>query len=125
MRGCLSVAACGGCHVRKRHEWKSNDDGYYAVHFYVSHTVEVPVIVGGTRIITAWIELQITTQLQEVLRTFLHVIYEKRRMRRSPPPDIPWQWRYQDEEFFVNYLGHVLHNVEGMIMEVRKKSGGP
>jgi ppGpp synthetase/RelA/SpoT-type nucleotidyltranferase len=78
------------CHVRKRHEWKSNDDGYYAVHFYVSHTVEVPVIVGGTRIITAWIELQITTQLQEVLRTFLHVIYEKRRMRRSPPPDIPW-----------------------------------
>jgi hypothetical protein len=65
-------------------------------------------------------EIQITTQLQEVLRRFLHFQYEKDRNTRSVS-SIPWQWRYRDDEFFSNYLGHMLRSVEGQIMDARRR----
>lgn len=37
------------------------------------------------------------------------------------PLDIKWQWDYESDEFIPNYLGHILHYIEGMIMEVRKR----
>ncbi len=70
--------------------------------------------------IEPWVELQITTQLQEVLRQFSHEFYEKMRMTNKQS-EIPWQWRYKEDEFFANYLGHMLHNIEGMIMDVRRR----
>ena len=32
-----------------------------------------------------------------------------------------WQWDYKSDEFSANYLGHILHYVEGMIVEIREK----
>ncbi len=69
-----------------------------------------------------WVEIQVTTQLQEVLRKILHVVYERTRMI-SDDNQIPWQWRYKDDDFFINYLGHMLHNIEGLIMEIRRRQG--
>ena len=66
------------------------------------------------------IEIQITTQLQEVIRKLLHKYYEDRR-KRIIEEDIKWQWNYKSDEFIANYLGHILHYVEGMIMEIREK----
>jgi ppGpp synthetase/RelA/SpoT-type nucleotidyltranferase len=103
-----------------RIEMKANDSGYYAAHFYISQTIDIPLVRGGIRRINCWVELQITTQLQEVLLTFLHLLYETKRI--SPLiSEVPWQWRYKEDEFFTNYLGHMLHNIEGMIMEVRRR----
>ncbi len=44
-------------------------------------------------------------------------------MRRKllKPPDTKWQWDYKGDEFATNYLGHILHYVEGMIMDVRER----
>ena len=66
------------------------------------------------------VEIQITTQLQEVIRRLLHKYYERQRSGRSTS-DLKWQWDYKSDEFAANYLGHILHYVEGMIMDVRDK----
>jgi hypothetical protein len=64
-------------------------------------------------------EIQITTQLQEVIRRLLHEYYEEKRTEKAT--DEKWQWNYRSEEFSTNYLGHILHYVEGMIMDIREK----
>ncbi len=63
-----------------------------------------------------------TTQLQEVIRRLLHTYYEDKR--QSKKEQTKWQWNYNSDEFSANYLGHILHYVEGMIMEVREKQRG-
>ena len=35
--------------------------------------------------------------------------------------DMKWQWDYKSDEFTANYLGHILHYVEGRIVELRDK----
>jgi hypothetical protein len=106
--------------LKSKFERKCNDDGYYAAHFYVREHIDIIPPYAAPRGIDMWVELQITTQLQEILRKFLHTIYEKNRMSRTKA-EIPWQWRYQDDEFFTNSLGHMLHNIEGFIMDVRRR----
>lgn len=50
----------------------------------------------------------------------LHKYYEDKR-KGIREEDIKWQWDYKSDEFATNYLGHILHYVEGMIMEIREK----
>ena len=67
------------------------------------------------------LEIQITTQLQEVIRKLLHSFYEERRSEKPQKNKRQWQWDYRSEEFGANYLGHILHYLEGMIVEIREK----
>lgn len=102
-------------------------DGYYAAHVYITGTYEIPRADFDTEKKEITVELQITSQLQEVIRKLLHQHFESRR--KTINPDVEWQWNYKSDEFATNYLGHILHYVEGMIMEVRdrhdkKKTGG-
>lgn len=96
------------------------EEGYYAAHLYITEKFEIPRIDWDTEKIDISIEIQITTQLQEVIRKLLHKYYEERR-KRITKEDIKWQWNYKGDEFVANYLGHILHYVEGMIMEIRDK----
>jgi ppGpp synthetase/RelA/SpoT-type nucleotidyltranferase len=112
-------AVCAQMHVPCVPEYKCNTDGYYAAHTYIKVPIDVP-LTAGVRTLHLDVELQITTQLQEVLRKLSHPDYEKRRLAFATP-DVPWQWRYRDTEFFLNYLGHTLHNIEGIIMDVRRR----
>jgi predicted NAD-dependent protein-ADP-ribosyltransferase YbiA (DUF1768 family) len=95
-------------------------EGHYAAHLCVCDTFEVPGERWDTKSVPVTVEIQITTQLQEAIRRLLHSYYEARRMlpvqERSD-----WQWEYGSDEFVANYLGHILHYVEGMIMEVRDR----
>jgi hypothetical protein len=34
-------------------------------------------------------------------------------------------WKYDSDQFISAYLGHILHYVEGMIIEVRDRKRGP
>ena len=61
-----------------------------------------------------------TMQIKDVIKELTYKYYEKRRMRLSPS-DEKWQWNYKSEEFAPNYIGHILHYVEGAIMEIRDK----
>lgn len=107
--------------LERRHEYKSEEEGYYAVHFDLKYPFEIPSITFEPRKIESRIEIQINTEIQNVIVDLAHKYYEKRRMKlRSMDPK--WQWDYECEEFVPNYLGHIIHYVEGMIMEVRKRS---
>lgn len=103
-----------------QNHFEARDEGYYAVHIYTHQDFEIPKIDWDTEIKHIQIELQITTQLQEVIGKLTHQLYEDRRIKLDKS-DKKWQWNYESEEFTTNYLGHILHYVEGMIMEVRNK----
>ncbi len=96
------------------------EEGYYAAHIYLKQNFEVPNLDWDTKIINTSVEIQLSTQLQDVICKLLHKYYEKKRNSTEEKKE-KWQWNYNTEEFAANYLGHILHYVEGMIMEVREK----
>lgn len=112
----LAEAASHGSRV----DFEAKEEGYYAAHFYVTFPCEVPCENWDTRDDSISIEIQITTQLQEVIRRLLHNYYEQRRISQ-PNAGEKWQWDYRSDEFAANYLGHILHYVEGMIIDVRDR----
>jgi ppGpp synthetase/RelA/SpoT-type nucleotidyltranferase len=103
-----------------RLDLEAKETGYYAAHFYVDFECEVPCENWDTRSEVISIEIQITTQLQEVIRSLLHKYYEERRCECTVS-DVNWQWDYKSNEFATNYLGHILHYIEAMIIDVRDK----
>jgi hypothetical protein len=114
-------SVCEQCNIEECGvSYEAREDGYYAVHLYPKNEFEIPRITWDTEKIDVRIEIQITTQVQEVIRRMLHKYYEYRR-ERMKKGDIKWQWDYKSDEFVANYLGHILHYVEGMIMEIREK----
>jgi hypothetical protein len=100
--------------------FEAREEGYYAAHLNVKSEFEIPKINFETEKIMASVEIQITTQLQEVIRKLLHKHYEELR-KRAEKPNIKWQWDYKSDEFSTNYLGHILHYIEGMILDIREK----
>jgi len=100
--------------------FEAKEEGYYAVHMYSKMKMEIPNIDFDTEFINFPFEFQITTQLQELIRNLLHKYYEEQRLSKKPL-SINWKWDYKSNEFAINYLGHILHYLEGMILEVRDK----
>lgn len=100
--------------------FEAREVGYYAVHLYTKEEFEIPRMDWDTIKVSTAIEIQLTTQLQEVIRKLLHKYYEERRLLPSQTERM-WQWDYRSDEFATNYLGHILHYIEGMIMEIREK----
>ena len=103
--------------------WEARNDGYYAVHAYVRQHFTVPGPAWDDRQIGTSVELQIATQVQDLVQTLLHKYYEDRRIQPSGKQGIMWQWRYDGDEFAAAYLGHILHYVEGMMVEIRERRG--
>jgi hypothetical protein len=115
------VEAANELGLQSRVFWEARDSGYYASHFYVTKEVELPEWGRpGTVQCKSKLEIQITTRLKETLRSLTHPYYESRRGR--PAPSRPWQWNYRSDEFIANYLGHTLHFLEGVMIEVRERS---
>jgi ppGpp synthetase/RelA/SpoT-type nucleotidyltranferase len=107
-----------GCEVHPR----ELDAGYYSHHVYFD--VEAETI--GPRFESvrtkSRVELQITTQLQDVLMSLTHRFYEKDRLQSSRR-EKPWRWDYKTARFKGAYLGHTLHLLEAIVIEVRDQSG--
>lgn len=101
-------------------QFEAKDEGYYAAHIYIQDRFEIPTMEWATERRALWVELQVTTQLQEVIRKLTHRHYAATREAVNVP-DMKWQWDYRSDRFTANYLGHILHYVEGMIMEVRQQ----
>ncbi len=106
--------------------FEAKDVGYYAAHLYSKQEFEILTTTWNTERIIVSIEIQITTQLQDVIRKLLHKYYEKNRVtiKDINKEDIPWQWNYKSDEFATNYLGHMLHYLEGKIVEIIEKQKG-
>ncbi len=101
-------------------DFEAREEGYYAAHISVQQKFEIPAIFD-TRTISASVEIQVTTQIQEVIRTLLHKYYEKRRVELTPQSNGDWRWDYMSSEFATNYLGHVLHYVYHIVIGIRDK----
>lgn len=100
--------------------YEAKEEGYYAAHLYTIYEFEVPKPTWDTMKIRVSVEVQITTTMQEVLKKLLHVYYEGNRLvKKDAEPK--WKWDYNCEEFSVNYLGHILHYVEGKIVGIREE----
>jgi hypothetical protein len=100
---------------------RATDNGYYAIHFYV----EVPITIAGDGYqpldIRLKCEIQITTQLQEILRQLTHTFYEHERIKNASDRQ-SWKWAFASPRFKATYLGHTLHLIEGLILEIKNDS---
>ena len=103
--------------------YKAEEEGYYAIHFDLTYPFEIPTLMFQTYDIKSTIEFQINTEIQDLILDLAHKYYEERRMRLKET-DEKWQWDYECDEFLPNYLGHIIHYIEGMIMEVRERKRG-
>ncbi len=81
---------------------------------------EIPSITFDPKEIQSSIEFQINTEIQDLIVDLAFKYYEQRRMIPKRMEE-KWQWDYECDEFLPNYLGHIIHYVEGMIMEVRER----
>lgn len=105
-----------GC--KYRCDYEAHDDGYYAAHAAIIVDMDIVGMDWKTLTKRIEVEIQITTELQEMVKRLLHKYYEDNR-RRIVPKDYKWQWDYDNEQFVPNYLGHIAHYLEGMIVEIR------
>jgi hypothetical protein len=101
-------------------DWQAREEGYYAAHLYVQREYSIPTLEFDGERVPIKVEIQVTTQLQEAINRLTHKYYEDRR-RKVKLSDSKWQWDYESDEFIPNYLGHILHYIEGMIIEVRNR----
>jgi hypothetical protein len=109
---------CGlGCEYRSR----ENDRGYYAYHFYAYVPMDIPNLDFSTTRIDFSFEIQLTTQLQEVMRQLTHGLYEELRLQ-AEPDQRSWKWDFESPRFQASYLGHTLHLLEGLIVQLKQKS---
>ncbi|XXF74987.1 hypothetical protein P2318_18110 [Myxococcaceae bacterium GXIMD 01537] len=104
-----------------RYDSQQNERGYYAYHFYVKIPVEVLDLQWTASLVNVEVEIQLSTQLQEVLRTLTHKSYEALRLS-APTLDESWKWNYSEARFKASYLGHTLHLIEGLILELRRET---
>jgi ppGpp synthetase/RelA/SpoT-type nucleotidyltranferase len=101
---------------------RATDEGYYAFHCYVKIPVDLMVGDAGTIALTpVEIEIQVTTQLQEILSDLTHPFYRTRRIGPSRPPPLD-RWDFSSIEFRASYLAHTLHLIEGMIVQLRNEA---
>ena len=102
-----------------RHTPRSTDDGYYAFHHYTTFQVEIFDAAFQTQAASVQLEVQLTTQLQEVLRDLTHPLYEQARVTTGRR-DETWKWDHDSPRFKTGYLGHTLHMIEAVIVQVRE-----
>lgn len=114
----VQVANDAGCQYSCSYE--AHDDGYYAAHVAVVLELAIVGMDWQETNHQIEVEIQITTELQEMVKNLLHKYYEDNR-RKVIPQDYKWQWDYHSEQFVPNFLGHIAHYLEGMIVEIRDK----
>ena len=99
---------------------RATDQGHYAWHVYI--TTPHDVIVDGTvQTVELKCEIQIITLLQSVLKGLTHQFYEKSRIADAGRP-VERRWQFHSPEFKGEYLGHTLHLVDSMLVELREGS---
>ena len=84
-------------------------EGYYRVNTYLEGLVVVNIPSKNIEIqnpINVKIEIQLTTQFQDMMRSLLHPEYEKSRILSKVDDD--WEWKYKSDKFSTIYLARIL-----------------
>lgn len=117
-RKIIEYAKINKLSVRKYSQ--EREDGYYAYHVYISLPAKIFDINWNVEDVHIEAEIQITTQLQEVLKELTHKFYEKKRISIEQDTS-KWKWDFSSSRFKVSYLSHTLHLLESIILESRDK----
>src|ERR1043166_133249 len=118
---CKALAAAATQHgLLARFEPRATNDGYYAYHFYARIPVSLMTGGGAIRDTSVEVEVQVTTQLQEILRDLTHSFYRAQRLGTRRPLSIE-RWEFDTSRFRASYLAHTLHLIEGMIVQLRNE----
>ena len=113
---CDHFSSCG---FKIDPDWEAREEGYYAAHLNVIRNYEIPAGLTVSKMKIS-VEIQVTTQIKDVIGELTHKFYERRR-ESLVKPDIKWQWNYSSDEFSPNYIGHMLHYIEGELMQIRNR----
>ena len=97
---------------------RNYDDGYYAYHVYIVFPIHFDDGVGPVVVKNVSVEIQVSTQLKEVMYEILHKFYADERSKIFQPD---WKWDIHSLKFKSGYLAHTIHLLEAMIVEVRNK----
>jgi len=100
---------------------QENDRGYYAHHFHTWFDVEIMDSKWDASIEKIQLEIQVTTQLQDILDSLTHPYYEISRINPEPRDDNQWKWDTKSNRFRSAYMGHTLHLLEAIILDIRDK----
>lgn len=114
------ASICSELGLKVDRDYEAKIEGYYAVHMYIYYDVSVPTATFNTETIRVRFELQITTQVKEFVKGILHRIYDVDRIQGATSSK-NWAWDYESDEFIAHNLGHIVHYVEGMIVQVRDR----
>lgn len=107
--------------LRDKCRYLVKTEGYYAAHLYFNMEFEIPGMGWDTKEVISPVEIQITTQVKEVIKDLLHPYYEEERLSKQPDEGL-WQWGYENPEFARNYLGHIIHYIEGVMVQIRRRN---
>jgi hypothetical protein len=117
LRSLTDLAKQQGCFQGSQLEARVN--GYYGAHFECGFVCSIPDITWKRYAQQITVEVQVTTSIKEVIKKLLHTFYEDTRTKSKQPSIEEFSWNYNSPQFNAAYLGHILHYVEGMIIEVR------
>jgi ppGpp synthetase/RelA/SpoT-type nucleotidyltranferase len=125
-RVCLSLTeALQKCGLDADFSPRATNDGYYAHHITLRFPFELYKRDGTAKKITMRAEIQVTTQMQDVLRDMTHVYYRQRRVEPQSAKPSAARWDFQSPDFRATYLGHTLHLIEGIVAELRGSTAKP
>lgn len=110
--------------LRHRYDSRQSDEGYYAYHFYVYLPGQIVDQNFDKRDVTFQVEIQLTTQLQDALRELTHRFYEAQRITQGEDHGA-WKWDVSSNRFRASYLGHTLHLLESVILQVKDNAKPP
>jgi len=101
-------------------EYEGRIDGYYALH--LSYQKDIVLIDGdwNSLISEMRLEIQITTEIKQLVKALLHIFYEKSRLSHDQG-ESSWIWDYKSDQFSANNLGHMVHYIEGMLVQIRDR----
>lgn len=102
--------------LRAEYSSRNYDDGYYAYHVYVYFPLIIDLGTSPAVTHEVAVEIQISTQLKEVMYEILHKFYADDRSKVFKDD---WKWDLGSLKFKSGYLSHTLHMLEAMIVELR------
>ncbi len=91
-------------------------EGYFAQHIEVKQEV-IWRFFAQSSLTAISCEVQVASMMATKMWEVSHSLYEG--TRRSPSEAEKWQWEPSDPQFMSNQLGHMIHLVDGLLVQLR------
>lgn len=103
-------------HIRAKKRFVAQEEGYYGAHSYYFRPFSFTDEGASVQHSEVLIEVQVTTQLQESIRSLIHREYDRFRIAEHSGD---WKWEFDNPLFDAAYIGHSLRYLEANIVRIR------